>query len=278
MILDIAYKLARKAMTQSAYDFISFELLGRRSRYERWETYRDILAHYRSKGLEYRDKVVAEIGCGRQYFTALGFLAGGARQVHMVEPKLVFSPETLAEHLKVFNRESGTSLGPEQVQGKIFCHQDSSALKSGLDGSVDLICSFTVLEHVGNLAGFFADMARLLREGGTAYHMVDVSDHTYQVFARWPLLQRINHYRGLYHLRYSGKGFSRLNDPKCFMNRELLPTYLALAKRNGLDVESLETAPYREKASVHPEVLAKAGPSPDPEQVMVTSFSLLLRK
>jgi SAM-dependent methyltransferase len=146
------------------------------------------------------------------------------------------------------------------------------------DGTLDLICSFTVLEHVGDLEGSFADMARLLRPGGTAYHMVDVSDHTYQVFARWRALESINHNRALYHLRYSPGAFRILNDPKCYMNRELLPAYLAYARRHGLTVESLETAPYAEPFRIHPEVLARAGADADPAQLNVTSFSLRLRK
>ena len=278
MITDVAYKWARRAMSQSFYDYVSFNLLGRKIRYEKWETYRDILAHYKSKGLDFRGKAVAEFGCGRQYFTALGFLAEGARHVHMVEPKLAFSREVLAQHLAVFNARYGAALTLAHAEKSISCHADSSAMGRDCDGTLDLICSFTVLEHVGDLAGCFADMARLLRPGGAAYHMVDVSDHTYQVFARWPVLEKINHYRALYHLRYSERGFRQLNDPKCFMNRELLPTYLALAKKNGLKVAGLEPAPYREKVKVHPEVLARAGTSPDPEQVKVTSFALSLRK
>ena len=278
MIFDVAYKFARKSLSQSLYDFISFDLLRRRTRYERWETYRDIIAHYRSRNLDFQGRAVAEIGCGRQYYTALGFLAAGAARVHMVEPKLAFSPDILAQHLRTFNDRMGTSLDLEAMKARITCHPDTSAFPPAMDAGIDLICSFTVLEHVRDLASFFADTARLLRAGGLAYHMVDVSDHTYQVFARWSLGGKLNHYRALYHLRYSPRFYRFLNDEKCHMNRELLPAYLKLAEENRLEVLELETAPYAEPVSIHPGVLERAGAHPDPGHLHVTSFSLKLRK
>jgi len=45
-------------------------------------------------------------------------------------------------------------------------------------GSVDLICSFAVLEHLHDLGRAFAAMARLLKPGGWMIHKVDLRDHT----------------------------------------------------------------------------------------------------
>ena len=45
-------------------------------------------------------------------------------------------------------------------------------------GSVDLMCSFAVLEHLRDLNRAFAAMARLLKPGGWMIHQVDLRDHT----------------------------------------------------------------------------------------------------
>lgn len=48
---------------------------------------------------------------------------------------------------------------------------------SGLNGTIDLIVSRAVLEHVNDLSATFADMRRALRPGGTAVHQVDLKSH-----------------------------------------------------------------------------------------------------
>jgi len=45
-------------------------------------------------------------------------------------------------------------------------------------GSVDLICSFAVLEHLKDLGRAFSAMTRLLRPGGWMIHKVDLRDHS----------------------------------------------------------------------------------------------------
>lgn len=44
-------------------------------------------------------------------------------------------------------------------------------------GSIALLTSFAVLEHVSDLAGIFARCLELLAPGGIAYHFIDLADH-----------------------------------------------------------------------------------------------------
>jgi SAM-dependent methyltransferase len=287
MIFDIAMKLARKTMRPGLYDKISYDLLGRRRHYERMGTYSAIHRHYLEKGLEFRGKSVIEVGAGLQYFTALFFLADGAAKVTLVEPKLRFSRETMLGFLKEFNAQSDKKLKAEDLDDRISCYQDLSEIPREKDRAADLICSFTVLEHVRDLPGFFRESARLLKPGGRAYHMIDLSDHTYQVFARFPWASGLNDARALYHLRYSPRMFGLLNDPKCYMNRALMPTYLDLAKANGFRVVSAVTNPYAGQVKIHPDLLRSPGGPRDPgsaaepenpENLRITTLSLTLER
>ncbi|HKP95103.1 MAG TPA: methyltransferase domain-containing protein [Fibrobacteria bacterium] len=276
MLFDIAMKLARKSLGSGLYDRISYNWLGRRRHYERLETYSAIHRHYLEQGLDFRGKTVLEVGAGLQYFTALYMLAGGAAKVILVEPKLTYTRETLLRFLAEFNEGSPKPLRAEDVESQIACYQDLSAIPAEGPGVADLMCSFTVLEHVRDLPGFFSLSARLLKPGGRAYHLVDLSDHTYQVFARFRMLSGLNSARALYHLRYSKRMFDLLNDPKCYMNRALMPDYLRLAAANGFRIVSAVPRPYPGRVRVHPELLGGAAAAA--ETLNITTLALTLER
>ena len=260
MLFDVAWKLSRKSLNSGLYDFLSYDLLGRSQVYERPETYKGIFDHYREQGLDFAGKTVIEAGCGKQLFTALHMLAAGASKVLLAEPRLRFSRELLRAHLDAFNpvfRKGQEPLGEEDAASRLEAYRDLSRMPPDLDGTADYLCSYTVLEHVADLPGFFRDSYRLLRPGGRAYHLVDLSDHTYQILARFKATYRFSGSRALYHLRYSESAFARLNDPKCWMNRRLLPEYLDMAQAAGFTVESLVTDPYDGAVVIHPSLLAR---------------------
>jgi SAM-dependent methyltransferase len=277
MIFDIAWKLGRKSLTGGLYDFLSYRVLGRNRRYERLETYESIYRHYRDHGLEFRGRKVAEIGCGLQLFTGLQMLAEGASEVILVEPKLDFSPTFVEGHVLRYNAARDKTLAVDDVAKRSRAYKDLGKVPADDDGSVDIVCSYTVLEHVPDLSAFFRESYRVLKPGGVSYHLVDLSDHTYQVLGHFPLVAGINSRRGLYHLRYGDGAFARLNDPKCWMNRQLLPTYLDLARKVGFAVERLEVQPFRGPVQIHPDLLARV-PGTDPAQLRALTFSLMLRK
>ena len=262
-------------MGSGLYDKVSYDWLGRRRNYERLATYSDIHRHYREQGIDFKGLRVIEVGAGLQYFTALHFLADGADQVTLVEPKLTYSADTLRRFVGEYNAQSPRPVDGAAAEARIRAHQDLSQVPG--DGSADLMLSYTVLEHVRDLPGFFAQSARLLKPGGRAYHMIDLSDHTYQVFARFPWASRLNDNRALYHLRYSRRMFDFLNDGKCWMNRALWPEYTALAAANGFRVVSAVPNHYSRPVRIHPEIMQRQGPA-QPADLRITTLALTLER
>lgn len=277
MLFDIAWKIGRKSLPKGLYNFLSYRVLGRSRSYERLDTYVAIYRHYREHGLDFRGRKVVEVGCGLQLYTALQMLADGASEALLVEPKLDLTPAFIAGHVERFNAAGGAHLDAGDAARRLRAFKDLSLIPCGDDGTADIVCSYTVLEHVPDLASFFRESARVLKPGAVSYHMVDLSDHTYQIMGRLPLLSPLNSRRGLFHLRYGASAFRLLNDPKCWMNRELLPAYLRLASGSGFAVESLDVQPFQGKLRIHPDLMAKV-PGADPAQLQAVTFSLKLRK
>ncbi|HLP41193.1 MAG TPA: methyltransferase domain-containing protein, partial [Fibrobacteria bacterium] len=205
-------------------------------------------------------------------------LAAGAKRVVLIEPKLDPSLGRLAGDLDAFNAFPGRprDLVPTEVVGRIIAYRDLDQAPSALDGKVDVACSHLVLEHFENLESFFAHTRRLLAPGGVSHNRVDLSDHTYHVLGKYPFLQRFAASRILHHLRYSDAVFRFVNDPKCYMNRVLLPEYLRLAVAHGFRVENLERV-FHDRAVVHPDLHRRYAGS-DPRDLQVVNFSLDLVK
>jgi len=275
MIFDFTYKLARKWLSPYLYNTISYDLLKRRKGYERIETYENIFKHYKENGIDFKEKTVIELGSGLQYFTAFFFLLDGAKKVFLIEPKLVFSLSELKSSLDIFNSQYGSKLTIEDAANRIECYSDLAGLKGNLKCEVDVICSYTVLEHVINLPSIFAECAKILNRNGRCYHLIDLSDHTYQVFARLPFLAGLNQKRPLYHLRYSKKLFEFVNDPKCFMNRKLVPEYLLLAEKNGYTISNFSIKTFDGKMKIHPDLIEGYSPNDSKFRALTLSLSLL---
>ncbi len=273
MLFDIIWKLIRKSLSPSAYNWLSYRLFRRRDRYEKPETYTSIFDHYLKEGLEFKGKVVLEAGCGLQIYTALSMLRAGADRVLLAEPKILEKQNALEQ----ITRFQGAG-GREDVLKSIIAYRSLKDVEDAHSSGIDLICSYTVLEHVEDLDNFFRHSQRLLKPGGISYHTVDLSDHTYQFFARFPVLRRLNEKRALYHLRYSNRAFARLNDPKCFMNRVLLPKYLELTAAHGFVIEKVEPTTYSGPCKIHPDLLNSLSRQIDSKFLHTHVFSLTLRK
>jgi len=240
MLEDVAYKLSRKLLPESLYRRASRSFLGRDKAWRRIETYAATFEFYRGQASGYSGRIVAEVGCGNQYFTALMFLADGASQVLLIEPSFEPGAAKLAEELRGYNLKSGKSVRIEDVQARIHCYRDLSEVPPEFDARVDLAFSYLVLEHFSDLESFFRHTARLLKAKGSSINFVDLSDHTYHLLAKYGFSRDLAVRRFLYHLRYSDRLFNLLNDPKCYMNRVLLPAYLDLAGKYRLRVAKLE--------------------------------------
>jgi SAM-dependent methyltransferase len=274
MIVDASYKFLRKSLGKGLYRSISRSVLGRARNYETIDTYRNIFRHYTQNGLVFGNKSVLEVGPGNQFLTALYFLSAGAKSVILVDPKI--SHRQLREDLDLFNKAENKHLAEAWVRDRMSCHASLEAIPSATDLSLDIMCSHYVLEHFNDLPGFFRQAARLLKPAGVCYNRVDVTDHTYHVFAKTGLTHWILKRRMLYHLRYSNRLFAKLNDPKCYMNRALLPEYLRLARSHGFTMSGLSTTKDN-RVPIHEDLLRDLEIK-ERDHLYVSSFSLALRK
>ena len=94
----------------------------------------------------YRNKVVADIGCGGGSF--LDFISGAADAVIAIEPSSAYRMELSMKKYHVFPYASG-------------------AIKEW-EGKVDVVTSFDVIEHVDDPVEFMRDVYGLLKSGGKA--------------------------------------------------------------------------------------------------------------
>jgi SAM-dependent methyltransferase len=147
-------------------------------------------------GIEFRGKVVLEIGSGPHLGTALAFLLHGARKVisndignvNKVVPcdyakTIQFLVKIVSDHATVPLRDiirpvPGTGDAVE-IQPAIFeavPHTGAEALALP-DESVDLIVSHSMFEHVKRPREVLANTFRVLRRGGCCIHSIDLRDH-----------------------------------------------------------------------------------------------------
>ena len=276
MLGDALYKLARKLLPISFYRSLSRSVLGREKRWKRIETYVATFEFYRGQGMDFAGRKVAEVGSGDQYYTALFFLSAGAEQVLLVEPTLAPDAEKLAAELQRFNEHTSTGLRLEDVKGRILCFRDLSEINPSLESQVDFFFSYLVLEHFRDIESFFLHTKRVLKTSGISCNLVDLSDHTYHLLVKYRFLRPFAERRLLYHLRYSDRMFDLVNDPKCYMNRKLLPEYLGLASKYNLRIAQLSKK-TDEGAVVHPDLLRRYS-SADPNDLKVVNFFLGLEK
>jgi SAM-dependent methyltransferase len=272
---DAIYKISRKLLPSSWYRSVSKSFLGRSKDWYRIETYAATFEYYKRQGMAFGGKQVAEVGSGDQYFTAFYFLADKADRVFLIEPQMVRNPEKMAAQLERFNAFTGNRFGLASVAERILCFSDLSEIPAAYDGKMDAMCSYLVLEHFNEIETFFDHTARLLAPDGKSCNRVDLSDHTYHVLGKYKFANAFATRRSLFHLRYSDAFFKLLNDPKCFMNRKLLPEYLDLAAKYRLRVAGLEKR-INDEARVHSDLL-KRHPQSDPMDLKVVDFTLMLK-
>lgn len=272
---DALYKISRKLLPTSWYRSVSNSFFGRSRDWYRIETYAATFEFYKRQGMAFGGKQVAEVGSGDQYFTAFFFLADKADRVFLIEPKMLRDPEKMAAQLERFNAFTGNRLSLASVADRILCFSDLSGIPAAYDGKMDAMCSHLVLEHFQEIETFFSHTARLLAPDGLSCNRVDLSDHTYHVLGKYKVSHAFATRRSLFHLRYSDAFFKVLNDPKCFMNRKLLPEYLDLAGKYGLRVAGLEKR-RNDEARVHGD-FRKRHPHSDPLDLKVVEFTLILK-
>ena len=200
------------------------------------------------------DPVILEIGSGATnsvgYALAQGGLAGSTGRVLLHEPYAELDREADERH------RAGLAAGVYQRVERI-------STLAGVDaGSVDLILSHSVLEHLRDPAATIAELERVLAPSGVMLHVVDYRDH----FFKYPF----------HFLLFSRASWERWLDPGD-LPRWRLGDHLRMLRDRGLradvlDTESLprEFAQVRER--IHPD-FDRADPN-----VAVARATLLVRR
>lgn len=272
---DIPYKLLRKALPMRLYQALRKTPLGRAKIWERAQTYRDIAQFYQDylpSSLE--GKVVLELGCGVQPFTALHLLGQGAQHVICLEPKFAQIPSFEFADVVQLELQAQPELkltANSFAERSTFC-ANLDGLPSQWLGRIDVVLSHLVLEHVSDMNGLWNQMRPYLSSNVQLLHRVDPSDHTYHAIVRLPVLKNIWKGRELCHLQYSQTLYNWLDDPKCNMNRLLLPHYRSLARSHGYTTEVLRVFEAK-KVDIHADVLS--GCESTESEVYLTDFVLL---
>lgn len=179
--------------------------------------------------------VILEIGSGATnsvgYALAAAGLAGDSGKVLLFEPYAHLDEE--ADRGQRARLPPGI---PERVQR-------IDTLKDVAPGSVDLVVSNSVLEHVREPEATLEDLDRVLAPGGFMVHAVDYRDH----FFKYPF----------HFLLFSRASWSRWLDPGD-LPRWRLGDHLRLFRARGFRVEVLDSVALPEEfgkvaAEIHPD-------------------------
>src|SRR3954466_7607244 len=211
-----------------------------------------------------------ELGPGEDLSVSLRFLAAGAASATCVDRfSFAVDPEWAREVYRLLLddlEEEGRLRLADVVSPDGELHTDSSRLEllSGLGiedaaarlpaGSVDLIVSVAVLEHVYDVAASMRAMDALLADGGRMVHQVDLRDHGMFSGGGRHFLEFLTIGERVYRFMTSHTGAP---------NRERLGTYRRLLEELGHESSVLVTNvggstdaldPYREQNEVEPEL------------------------
>lgn len=144
---------------------------------------RSILQHGPAE-LDLTGKAVCEVGAGDCLASASLFLAKGARRVDIIEVQPCFVDERQVRILSAL-KEKGLPVDLTIVQGpsglrlddsRVFYHRCfMEQFQSEIDH--EFVFSFSVMEHVEDLTGFYAACRNALAPGGWMLHMIDLGGH-----------------------------------------------------------------------------------------------------
>lgn len=97
---------------------------------------------------------------------------------HTVRPAIPGSSEQLLSRVQSFDIARLAAGDIEGIDEQRLCYLQKPLQAAGLGpGSIDLLVSNSVLEHIDDLDPVLAEMARIVRPGGLAVHAIDGYDH-----------------------------------------------------------------------------------------------------
>lgn len=126
--------------------------------------------HLDANGEAISGRRVLEAGSGRTLMVPYALANAGAAEVVALEPFVELdsklNEDLLAHHTELM-----------AMGAKVRRVENAECLQSN---SIDVLLSNSVLEHVIDLDGFFADCHRVLAQAGVMLHIVDYRDHFFK--------------------------------------------------------------------------------------------------
>lgn len=203
-------------------------------------------------GIDIREKSVLELGPGNSYALAFGFLIHGARKYTMVDkfPRMFesdYQRRFLAREIEFFERVYDRDLSDVvdncvvNKEKVVFFENGADRLKDIDDGSIDILLSNSVLEHVKNIDSAIDEMKRVIRPGGVMVHFVDLRDH-------------YNFNNPLLFLKYSDRAWNTLltKEGYSYTNRWRADEYLVAFESRGFEIVSFDKESMDPAAAIPP--------------------------
>jgi hypothetical protein len=237
---------------------------------------RSILQHS-PPDLDLRGHAICEVGAGDCLASSSLFLAKGARHVNIVEIEAPVASEKQLDILQklhgqglpmdftILRRNGGWHLDESRISYHRCFMEDFEARDAH-----QFLFSFSVLEHVEDLKGFYTSCWRALAPGGWMVHLIDLGGHElfedplppldFQTYPDW-----------LYNLMY----------PKYHRaTRRFLNEHVDAVRQSGFRVEKVTPTRKADAAyldGLWPKLRASARIRPR-EEIEVVEFALLARK
>lgn len=136
-------------------------------------------------GLDLRDKTVCEVGAGDCLAAASLMLGLGARRVEVVEIADPVVNQKQREVLTILKRQ-GLPMDISFIEGQkeplTINSERVRFYKTYMENlqtasPIDFLFSFSVMEHVEDLDGFYRACSKLMRPGATMLHVIDLGGH-----------------------------------------------------------------------------------------------------
>jgi SAM-dependent methyltransferase len=239
---------------------------------------RSVLQHAPAD-LDLRGKAVCEVGAGDCLAASSFFLGRGARRVNIVEVEPPVVNEQQREILNKLKAEGlPLDLGIIQGNGSGALGLDKSRVAYHTcfmedfrsDDQHDFVFSFSVLEHVEDLRGFYQSCHRVMTAGAWMLHLIDLGGHVlfedplppldFQTYPDW-----------LYDLMF----------PKYHRaTRRFLSEHTAAVEGAGFSIEKVTPTRIADEEYLNrlqPE-LRRAARERSREEFQVVEFALLARK